>query len=400
MAIQRYKDIENENVPRLSTGIDQVDWIYGIDSSSNTWGLPSGKISLWAGGYGLGKSRACIELCRHVLDKKKLSVLYFQGEADLVSFKKWTGDQILDTNNEFYVSDSFSLEEQIKEISDTAPNLIIIDSINKLEEFGSGTKENIKKIIDGYRLALSNINNGNHLCHLIIICQLNQNGDIKGATDLPHLVDVVLEIVPCTFTFNDFPTQGYFVLRMGDKNRYGKTGKDLYTVWKHLPSGAICVSARSHFDDEWIKNKGITFNESYDAIDLSIKDFAQHDESKIPGTKKYIEKKEKEIKELEELNKAIEKEKQRRIALEKDQEKNRQILANQEEQRKKELQRQHDEDIERRLNIAAAKVQQNLLYNQQIEDAEEERKMRRDNFETSVFSSLAAFTFGWMSGKK
>ena len=47
--ICRISDVESVAVKRITTGMNDIDWLYGYTKENNTWGLPHGTISLWAG---------------------------------------------------------------------------------------------------------------------------------------------------------------------------------------------------------------------------------------------------------------------------------------------------------------------------------------------------------------
>ena len=68
MCAKRLSDIESRPIRRASTGIDELDFIYGCSfkafADNDEWGLPDGKISLWTGDSGVGKSRVAIELAK------------------------------------------------------------------------------------------------------------------------------------------------------------------------------------------------------------------------------------------------------------------------------------------------------------------------------------------------
>ena len=58
MTICSISKIKPEAVRRSSSGFSELDWLYGMNQSGNyiVWGLPQGKISLWAGAGGIGQA--------------------------------------------------------------------------------------------------------------------------------------------------------------------------------------------------------------------------------------------------------------------------------------------------------------------------------------------------------
>jgi len=68
----------------MSIGINELDWIYG--GSGRSWGLPQGKISLWSGPSGTGKSRSLITVAKN-MSYMGYRVMYFQNEVTLPDFR-------------------------------------------------------------------------------------------------------------------------------------------------------------------------------------------------------------------------------------------------------------------------------------------------------------------------
>lgn len=247
MALRNISNIIPEQVKRAKTGFPALDWLYGYStfSTGTVWGLPQSKISLWSGRGGVGKSRTAIALARRM--SQIFKVLYFQNEADLKTFAGWVkGNRNLPN---FYCSDDTDLESQIAHIKTVAPQLIIIDSVNQLEEYGNGNKTAIKKIIegyngiDGYRDIVKSLK-----CHIILLCQLNKDGTVKGSTSLEHLADISISLVG---------GKGLFIMKMGEKNRCGRTGDEFMTIWRHTDSGIECRSDRHLEDEVWCRTHGI-----------------------------------------------------------------------------------------------------------------------------------------------
>ena len=245
MSICSISKIKPKAVPRFNSGYPELNWIYG---KSNTpkgimWGIPFGKISLWAGAGGVGKSRAAISIAKKIVSLGG-RILYFQNEVDLPTFSGWVkkGTHNLD---DFLVSDSIDLETQIKDIRTAKAHMVFVDSINQLEEYRSGTKTDIKRIIEGdnggigFREISKRTNS-----HIVFISQLNQDGSVKGSTTLSHLVDVEIKV-------NNVEIDDHFLIEIGDKNRYGKTGDMFKTLWKHTDCGVESVSEHRYRDKVW-----------------------------------------------------------------------------------------------------------------------------------------------------
>jgi len=229
MATYNRNEVAPVPVIRLSTGFEELDWIYG--ETDGRWGYPQKAISLWAGQSGTGKSRTAIEICNKIASRGG-KVLYFQAESDVGAFcEKIKYDS-------FRVSDSKDLEGIYFDISNDQPEFVVIDSVNMIKEFGSGTKKQIEVIIDQLRLL---VNMG---CHIVLLGQLNQDGTIKGSTTLPHLVDIALNI-------EKDGAAGCFCIKVGMKHRFGRTGKSFMTGWRHTDSGVENFVNFRQYDKKW-----------------------------------------------------------------------------------------------------------------------------------------------------
>ena len=251
--VKRLSEIEAKPILRLSTGFDDLDWIYGYSQFPGeiVWGMPIGKISLWSGTSGIGKSRLCIEVAKKqsILQTK---ILYFQTESTLEDFASWAKD----TNDysNIYCSGENKIDEIIKIIYEIRPNVVFIDSVNEIEEFENGNKQEARRIISGAdgRPGLRQVVNDTD-CHIILLGQLNQDGKtIKGGTSLPHLVDIALDLVPAYV--DDELREDRFIVDVGVKHRYGKKGP--YTVFQHGDEGVEQWIPMRYDDEMWCKAHG------------------------------------------------------------------------------------------------------------------------------------------------
>jgi len=236
-------EIKAETVKRVSSGHDELDWLYGLSKDKNLyqWGIPIRTISTWVGEGGVGKSRLAINLAKYkaIHDKK---VLYLQNEVDLATLASWVGDTTKMQN--FFCSDVTALSEQVAIIKKLKPDFVFVDSINLIDEFGSGTAKSIKTIIDGFRDAIKGSET-----HVVILCQLNKEGSATGSTALGHLPDINLSL---TNTAED----GVFAVSIGKKHRYGRKGTAYTSLWRHIETGVECISKNRLADDRWLQSDG------------------------------------------------------------------------------------------------------------------------------------------------
>ncbi len=236
-------NVQGETVKRVSTGHDELDWLYGLSKDLNLyqWGMPVRTISTWVGEGGVGKSRLAINLAKFKVSHGK-RVLYLQNEVDLATLAGWVGDT---TNMQgFYCSDETALSDQVSMVKELRPDFVFVDSINLIDEFGSGTAKSIKTIIDGFRDAIEGSET-----HVIVLCQLNKEGKATGSTALSHLPDINLHL---TNTEED----GVFAVSIGKKHRYGRKGATYTSLWRHIETGVECISKNRFADDRWLQPDG------------------------------------------------------------------------------------------------------------------------------------------------
>lgn len=233
-------EVEATQVQRISTYIPEFDWLYGVSKFGSTnapiysWGLPVGKISVWQAEKGTGKSRLAIEMARLNVTNGS-TVLYFQNEVDLPTFASWVrGSRSL---SNFFCSEETVLLKQVKVIEDLSPQLVIVDSINLIEEFGNGRDSEVREVVQAFRDVVAKTSS-----HIIFLCQLNKDGSAKGSSSLGHMPDILLNLTK---------EEGGFRVSANDKHRYGRTGSEFFGIWKHTDSGVECISQNRLGDRSW-----------------------------------------------------------------------------------------------------------------------------------------------------
>ena len=224
MDFEHFTKIKSIRSERLKTGFPDLDWIYGSDNKSGEYGAPRGAMALWGGSPGVGKTRACVSVCKNVLNRGR--VLFFTLEMSKGQFvaKYCKG---VPESQEFFISEEKSLDKETAIVAHLKPDLVVVDSVNEMVQYrlGRGAQE----IREKYLAVI-----GDTASHVIFISQLNAEGKVKGGTYLPHMVDVVFKILPFDVEIDN----DLFVICCEDKNRYGKTGGETY--WAHLDKGAVC----------------------------------------------------------------------------------------------------------------------------------------------------------------
>ena len=221
--VYKISEVETKPVVRISTGVAHLDAIYGD-------GLPRGRVSIWSGAPGVGKSRTTIDIAKRI-NKAGGMVLYFQNEVAPAEFKAGVvADGI--NQNRFLCSNYNTIEEQINAIRLYHPDFVVTDSLNMIQGFSSSTK--IRDIMNGFKEVIAEVE-----AHGVLIGHLNKDGETKGNSDIPHLVDVVCHLKPHTDWKDDYgyvhsALPGVFMVIV-DKNRYGKSGG--IVVFQHDDKG-------------------------------------------------------------------------------------------------------------------------------------------------------------------
>ena len=259
MTVINLNDIKQSEVRRITTEISDLDWIYGSSMLFNPMtqrdipieGLPYGGLSLWGGSAGVGKTRVCVQVCKNIVSRhgdldmygqfKNRKILYFQLEMTLSQFKQKIDG--FPANKPWICSDDKKLDAQIAIIKQEKPRLIVVDSVNKIREYrnGYGTDE----IEEKYRAAIEPLG-----AHVIFITHLNEEGDIKGGTNLPHMVDSVVFL-------KRVETVDYILLKMSDtKHRFGVGGRWMWL--RHTDKGVepITENYRTNGTEVFIKDQG------------------------------------------------------------------------------------------------------------------------------------------------
>lgn len=231
--VYRFNEIKAEPIERFQSGFVFLDICYGKSEINGIeeYGLPKGKISIWGGSGGVGKSRTAIEIALS-LNSQGYRVLFVQNEVTPSEFKGWIEKTVHDESN-FLISTQGNLISQIESINKYRPDIVIVDSVNMIKGFKNPTE--LRHIMDVYRKTTNDCG-----CHVLFISHLNKAGELKGNNDLGYLGDIICTLEPLSSKLSknelnnitDFDK--YFILTIG-KNRHGSSGG--IVEFKHTDKG-------------------------------------------------------------------------------------------------------------------------------------------------------------------
>ncbi len=199
-------EIDTKDEQRYYTGSKELDRVLG-------GGIVKGSIVLLGGDPGIGKSTILLQVCKHL--GKVLNILYVSGEESKRQLKLRASRMNVESEN-LYVLTETDIELISDEISQSKPDLVIIDSIQtmSLDSLSSspGSVTQVRECTNMLMRVGKNLD-----IPIIIVGHVNKDGAIAGPKVLEHIVDAVLY-------FEGDKQMSYRILR-AIKNRYGSTNE-------------------------------------------------------------------------------------------------------------------------------------------------------------------------------
>jgi DNA repair protein RadA/Sms len=221
LAPQVLDKVETKKLPRLASGIGEVDQVLG-------GGIVPGAVMLLSGDPGIGKSTLVLQLAALVAQDKK--VLYVSGEesatqiklrADRLGVKADQLELLTETD-----ADAIAATVAVGEYA-----LVIIDSIQTMViEALTGSPGTVGQITASAQLLTAAAKR--HNAATIVIGHVTKEGNIAGPKILEHLVDVVLYL--------EGDRYGSFKALRGIKNRFGSTSE--VGIFEMGESGLVSVA--------------------------------------------------------------------------------------------------------------------------------------------------------------
>jgi DNA repair protein RadA/Sms len=199
------RDVEALDEPRIDMKDGELNRVLG-------GGLVPGSLVLIGGEPGIGKSTLVLQT---VLGINHLKTLYVSGEESARQLKMRADRINPDSQNCFIVCET-NLEQILVHINNTAPDVVIIDSIQTI--FSEGVESSPGSVSQVRECSATILKFAKETgTPVLIIGHINKEGNIAGPKVLEHIVDTVLQ-------FEGDQHYMYRILR-SIKNRFGSTAE-------------------------------------------------------------------------------------------------------------------------------------------------------------------------------
>lgn len=200
-------EISIKDEDRISTGFTELDRVLG-------GGIVPGALILVGGDPGIGKSTLLLQVCRGLSEGGK-KLLYISGEESLKQIKL-RANRMGDFSDSLLLLCETNLDNIEKVIEDTAPEAVVIDSIQTMfrDDIGSapGSVSQVRESTN----SLMHLAKGMTI-PIFIVGHVTKEGVVAGPRVLEHMVDTVLY-------FEGDRHASYRIIR-GVKNRFGSTNE-------------------------------------------------------------------------------------------------------------------------------------------------------------------------------
>ncbi|BFD24817.1 MAG: DNA repair protein RadA [Candidatus Parcubacteria bacterium] len=206
------REIKNDQLPRLRTGLSEVDGVFG-------GGLVPGSLTLLAGEPGIGKStlvaQVASSLGQTATDKKTPVVIYASGEESARQVKDRFDRLDCSLDNLRFISET-NIEKIIATATKAKPQLLIIDSIQTVYSALIPSEAGSLNQIRAAAVKLLELAKGNDVT-VIMVGHITKDGQVAGPKSLEHIVDTVVYL--------EAEKANSFCLLRASKNRFGATSE-------------------------------------------------------------------------------------------------------------------------------------------------------------------------------
>lgn len=227
-------DIKKEEIKRLSSGIDEIDRVFG-------GGIIPGSLTLLGGEPGIGKSTLVAQIADKISNSDK-TIIYVSGEESAYQVKSRLERLNCRLDNIKFVSET-DVDRIISVLKELKPCLVVIDSIQTVysreSDSETGGVAQIRMSAGKFLEWAKKSNNS-----VILIGHVTKDGQVAGPKTLEHIVDTVIYL-------ERELNNNYSILR-AVKNRFGSINE----------IGILEMTGRGFIE---VKNPSSVFIENKDA---------------------------------------------------------------------------------------------------------------------------------------
>lgn len=222
----RLKEINQQGMPRLATGLVECDRLLG-------GGIVPGSLTLIGGDPGIGKSTLLLQIA-HALAVKGQTVLYVCGEESVEQTSLRAARLSIDSDNLFLLNETHygAIKGHIETLQ---PSCVIVDSIQIMYKSELSSAPGSVSQVRETAAEFMHLAKGRQIA-IFLIGHVTKTGEIAGPRVLEHLVDTVL--------YFEGDKQHHYRLVRAIKNRFGAT--DEIAVFQMQSDGLREVPNPSH----------------------------------------------------------------------------------------------------------------------------------------------------------
>lgn len=215
----KIKEISISNEERIPANNEELNRVLG-------GGIVKGSVVLLGGEPGIGKSTLLLQIALLMENK----VLYVSGEESQSQIKL-RAERLAGKNENCLILTETKTQNIFKIIEETAPDVVVIDSIQTLHtDYIEASPGSISQIRETAAELIKFAKETN--TPVVLIGHITKEGTIAGPKILEHMVDVVLQ-------FEGDRNHAYRILR-AQKNRFGSTAE--LGIYEMLNTGLREVS--------------------------------------------------------------------------------------------------------------------------------------------------------------
>lgn len=202
----KISSVKYDNETRFSTGMRELDRVLG-------GGVVNGELILVGGDPGIGKSTLLLQICENAGKTKK--ILYVSGEESAAQIKLRAERLGVHTDNLYLISET-DVETILGAITDTKPDIVIIDSIQTMHieaiSSAAGSVPQVRETTNALMRTAKSMS-----ISMFIVGHVTKDGSLAGPRVLEHMVD-------CVLYFEGDRQLSFRILR-AVKNRFGSTNE-------------------------------------------------------------------------------------------------------------------------------------------------------------------------------